>query len=258
MFALKKWYFDVVGPGGRSAIGYSTELRWGPVALCWEGLSLHQPGEPPVHRWGVGPASPPTWQESEAREMPGRLEWRSDRLGCCFDCAPWTAPFARRLHESDDGTVDWACEAPAATVTAEPFGIVGPGYAECLTLTAVPWGLPISELRWGHWAGEHSGRSLVWIEWRGAHPLTLVLEDGAAVPGAEVADSSIRAGASELVLSSTVDLHQRTIGEVLEGLGPLAAGLPASWRAVEDRKRLSVGRLGSEAGWAVHETVRFP
>ncbi len=65
-------------------------------------------------------------------------------------------------------------------------------------------------------------------------------------------------GGDRLVLSDTDLLHARTLEDALQGLGPLLDRLPASWRAVEDRKSLSRGSLGTATGWAIHETVRFP
>lgn len=257
MFSLQKWYLDVVGADGRSAIGYSTELRWGPVALGWESLSTHAPGAAPDHRWRVGRASPPSRSAARRDDPFGVVEWRSALLGCTARCTPWTAPFETRLLDSTEGVVDWTCEAAAAAVTFEPAGLSGAGYVECLTLTLPPWQLPITELRWGRWVCAESRRSLVWIDWRGAKPLTLVLRDGAVVPDPVVHEDRVLIGSSSLVLGDTTELHARTLGEAL-GSDMLVDRLPAPWRTFEDRKWLSVGRLGSDVGWAIHEVVRFP
>ena len=53
-------------------------------------------------------------------------------------------------------------------------------------------------------------------------------------------------------------MYSRTLAEVLRGAGRVVNRLPATWRALEDRKTLSRGILGDESGWAIHETVRFP
>ena len=121
-----------------------------------------------------------------------------------------------------------------------------------------PWKLPISELRWGHWACPSSRRSVVWIEWRGRTPLTLVLVNGLPAADVRVDDDRVRIGSSELLLSDTRMLHARTLADVLGGLRAVAGRLPASWRRLEDRKWISRGAVGAETGWAIHETVRFP
>jgi hypothetical protein len=165
--------------------------------------------------------------------------------------------------------VDWSCEAPAATVTLSSPALTGDGYAECLTLRLPPWRLPISELHWGRWACAASHRAIVWIAWRGRPPLTLVLLDGVPAPGARVEHDRIVAGDCELSLENGRVLDSRTLGDMVGGLGPVAARLPPSWQSLEDSKTLSVGTLRGQAGagtrasppgtgWAIHERVRFP
>jgi len=259
MFSLTKWYLDVVDPSGRCAIGYSTELLWGPAGVRWEALWLRQPGVPPIHRWAVGRAEPPDRRSPVRPATPGAIEWQSPALGYNLSCEPWTWPVAERLYESAEGAVDWTCEAPAATVrlTSDRVGVAGAGYVECLTLTLPPWRLPISELRWGRWSCAATRRSLVWIEWRGAHPLTLVLQDGRRADDGRVDDHRVRAGACELVFEDTTVLYADRLGDTA-GLGALAGRLPRRWRDLEDRKSLSIGRSGNDSGWVIHETVRFP
>jgi hypothetical protein len=262
MYELTKWYFDVVDPAGQSAIAYWAELRWGPVAVRWESLSLHRPGTSPSHRSGVGcSAGPVRLSQPDCPDLPGAIRWNSQALSCDIECKPWTRRFASRLLEANGESLDWCCEAPAASVTVKPLGLSGAGYAERLTLRLPPWKLPVSELRWGRWSCASTLRSVVWIDWRGDHPLTLVLVDGAPAPGARVEDDRIVIGDSELSLGRGQTLHARALREILAGLGPVASRLPASWLAVEDRKMLSVGTLrgvGGDSGWAIHETVRFP
>jgi hypothetical protein len=314
-FKLTKWYLDVVDGTGRSAIAFWSVLRWGPLALRWEGLSLHEPGREAIHRSGIGSATGPLRTGTPGTGGPaGEIAWISRGLSCDIRCHPWTAPFGVRLLETDHGVLDWTCEAPAATVwlalgsgsaaDAGRLRLIGDGYAECLALTILPWKLPISELRWGRWSCAATRRSIVWLDWRGRHPLTLVLVDGAPADDARVEDDRIRIGSSELLLAGTRRLHTRTVNDILSpavaghavpggaqwtsqaslrelprrrwgGLGPVARRLPASWRALEDRKSRSVGRylrgpqsavgagLGAcgteaETGWAIHELVRFP
>jgi hypothetical protein len=272
MFELTKWYFDVVDPAGRSAIAYWTEMRCGPAAVRWESLSLHQPGTAPSHRSAIGISTGPVrLRRPDCPDEPGVIRWNSRALSCDIECKPWTRRFVSRLFESNGESLDWSCEAPAATVTMNPAGLAGDGYAECLTLSVPPWKLPISELRWGRWSCAATRRSIVWIDWRGRQPLTLVLVDGAPEPGARVHDDRILFESSELSLAGSRTLHARTLGEMVGGLGPIASRFPASWRGLEDRKWLSTGTLRrpiraglqacaspADTGWAIHETVRFP
>jgi hypothetical protein len=265
-FRLTKWYLDAVDDQGRSAIAYWTRLAWGPLALAWEGLSLHAgPGEA-RHRSTLVPGTGPAWSG-------GVLTWRSAGLGCNIACEPWSEPFESRLLESKDGWIDWSCQAPGATVTIDAGDLCpirGAGYAERIDLTVLPWRLPIAELRWGRWLSPRTRRSLVWIDWRGRRPLTLVLDRGCPCDRATVDDSRIAFGRSGpgragglLRLDAPVSLYARTISEVLRGLRPLVSRLPGSWRAVEDQKTRSEGILDDggeeqETGWAIHEVIRLP
>ncbi len=169
------------------------------------------------------------------------------------------------MLDTGAGSIEWSCQAPAATVAvsttdpARPLDLIGSGYAERLVLTLLPWRLPISELRWGRWSCLETRRSLVWLDWRGRQPMTLVLADGKPIEGARVDDDRIVAGSAELLLKRQATLYARTLRDALGGPGPITNRLPVAWQALEDRKSLSVGVLGgTDSGWAVHELVRFP
>jgi hypothetical protein len=80
----------------------------------------------------------------------------------------------------DGKAVRWECLLPVAQVTGLPTASAAArksiehwGYGERLTLTMEPWHIPADEVRWGRIA--HPTLSVVWIDWRGARPLTAVL-----------------------------------------------------------------------------------
>lgn len=266
-FRLTKWYLDITDDQGRTAIAYWTRLSWGSIALGWEALSIHQAGAgPATHRSGRARGPGPAWRERT-------LTWCSAGLRCRVECEPWSPPFQSRLLDSTDGSIDWTCHAPGASVTLDTGDgtrIDGTGYAEQIDLTVLPWRLPIVELRWGRWVSARTRRSLVWIDWRGTHPLTLVLDGGRPREPAAVDDEGLALGAAvngppagRLQLQAPVTLYARTISDALRGVRPLTSRLPASWLAVEDRKTRSLGtfRAGGaepDLGSAIHEVVRFP
>jgi hypothetical protein len=177
-FVLTKWYLDSVDAGGRAAILYSTALTWGRARVGWHGVSICETDQRVAHRTSVAPTPLP---EREG----DRLSWRADAVGCEVDCRPTVSPFAQRLLERGDEFLEWRCEAPAArvnvTLTDAP-PLFGVGYAECLSLTVLPWRLPIEDMRWGRWVSDDATRSLVWIDWKGAHSRTDVFLDGRPEP----------------------------------------------------------------------------
>jgi hypothetical protein len=258
-FVLTKWYFDSVDPGGRAAILYSTALSWGAARVGWHGMSICEPDRRVTHRSSIKPMRLP--------ERNGdRLTWRAGPLGCEVDCRPSVSPFAQRLLDRADGVVEWRCEAPAARVDvtlddAPPLS--GVGYAECLSLTVLPWRLDIEGMRWGRWVSDDGERSLVWIDWTGANPRTDVYLDGRSEPAPVVGDRQVQAGAVRLTLAPRRQLYSRSLGSALAGLGPLLTLLPASWRDLEDAKWICRARLDgpggrADDGWCIDEAMRFP
>ncbi|HSK10650.1 MAG TPA: hypothetical protein VK911_13810 [Vicinamibacterales bacterium] len=264
-FSLTKWYLDVVDDEGRSAIAYWSEIAWGPLSLGWESVSLRGASGPAVHR------SRPARSAAPCRAA-GQIAWESGALGCRVTCDPWCPSFRARLLDIPGGVLDWCCEVPGGQATADAGDgcvVRGTGYAERLVLTLLPWRLPISELRWGRWISPATRRSIVWIGWRGDHPLTLVLDCGEPAEAAVVDDGVVRfgsaraGGAGVLRLDRPETLHARRLSDILQGVRPLSRRLPRAWQAVEDRKTrsrgvLNAGQAAPDTGWAIHELVRFP
>jgi hypothetical protein len=258
-FVLTKWYLDSVDTGGRSAILYSTILSWGRARVAWHSVSICEPDERVAHRVTFKPLPVP--------ERDGdHLAWCADSLGCTVACTPNLPPFAHRLLEEPDGVLDWRCEAPAARVNvnlADAPPLFGFGYVERLSLTLLPWRLPIDEMRWGRWVSDDGTRSLVWIDWKGPHPRSDAYLDGRPERSSVVGDREVRAGDVRLTLATRRPLYSRSLGSELAGLGPVLNLLPASWRDLEDAKWICRARLDgpggrTDDGWCIDETVRFP
>jgi len=257
--ALTKWYVDCVDAAGRSAIVYWSALSWRGIQLSVHNLALHEPGMPARYWGGFSRASEPEIRGGDLAWRPGALDWSLEgrALG---------GPFGMRLLERDEGAVDWQCEAcPLRLDVTLPGGrtLSGLGYAERLTLGLAPWALPIDELRWGRWIAGTGERSMVWIDWRGSHPLTVTFVDGSLKTPGSVGDDRIVAGGCALTLSNQRLLHHRAVRDVVGDAGPLTRLLPEAWLDVQDRKWMSLGTLETAGappatGWAIHEIVRFP
>jgi len=115
----------------------------------------------------------------------------------------------------------------------------------------------------GRWIAADGGRSIVWIDWRGAQPLTAVFVDGARAAASTVADDRIVAADAVLLLTDQRTLHRRALRDVIGAVGPLSRAFPATWLEVQDCKWMSTGTLHAagappETGWVIHEHVRFP
>jgi len=259
-FSLTKWYLDCVDAEGRVAIAYWSAIAWRGIEITWHSISLHEIGAEPIHRTSVNPVAAPAVADSS-------VLWHSAPLGFRLTCHSRGPVITERLLDGDDGVVDWRCESAHGDVTVEcdtHEAVRGKGYAECLSMTLPPWRLPIDELRWGRWIAADGDRSVVWIDWRGSHPLTAIFVDGQIQPAASVGDDRIESGDAVLALTDRHTIYSRSLSDTLGKLRPmLAPVLPHSWLAVEDRKWRSRGTLRvagrpDETGWVIHETVRWP
>jgi hypothetical protein len=254
-FALNKWYFDCVTEDGRVVIAYWASLAWGKVALTWQNVTVYEADRSPVSRSSLvaGPQPEVTG---------GTIACRMPALECMINIESRQRPIEERLFDSDDGAVEWRAEAPAAAVRFELHGfepMLGSGYAERIFLSIPPWHLPIRELRWGRWLDPAASRSVVWIEWRGAHPRTWVFVDGIKAQTAVVTDESIDAGNVRISLGRRRTLHERAFADVVATIPPLRALAPKSLLALREAKWCSAGALldgrAAQYGSAIHEVA---
>jgi hypothetical protein len=257
-FALTKWYMDCVDPTGRAVIAYWASLAWRNVALTWHNVAVYEPGSPPDERTSLVPVFSPRFHD-------GVITWRSDALDTSLEGTARCPSVAARLLDEPYGTIDWTCDAPAALTSVEVAGhapVLGTGYAEHLVLTALPWRLPIEELRWGRWISSDAARSVVWTSFRGPSSRTWVFVDGVEQPDATVGDAEVAAGDLVLALGNRRTLHARALRDVLQSIPVLLKLFPTSLLALSERKFCGAGTLRGGAaeplaGSTVHEVVRF-
>lgn len=252
-----KWYLDVAAER-RAAIGYWASLHYRDLRVVWQSMTSYAPEEPPSHSWSI-------LRGAEPRRVAASVAWTCKPLRTHFEVDSEVASLSERLWTDDEGsgTVDWCCEVPVGMARVKlPDGstLAGTGYAERITMTVVPWRLPIRELRWGRWSDHGARRSLVWIEWRGPQPRTWVYLDGQRVDGV-ITDDAVVGDGFELQLARVFMLESRALAEVLDGLPMLSKVVPATLRDMRESRWFSEGKLctggNSIGGRAIHETVSF-
>ncbi len=256
MFRLHKWYFDCVAPDGDAAIVYAARLHWGLLRLGYTALLDHHGGRTHT-RTLLGRPPAPTLGSDGCELVEPRLGLHAKWRG-----RPQLAD--RELWRSPRGAVVWSLRLPDATAELTFAGrtLRGRGYVEHLALDVAPWHLPIDELRWGRWHG--ANRSLVWIEWRGPHPLRLCLLDGEPVDCGPITDCGFTfADGRRLALGTPTVLRDGDIERTVLTRRLLRwLPLPRAIRAMRETKWLSSGVLhgaGNDAieGTALHEVVRW-
>jgi hypothetical protein len=253
-FSLTKWYLDLVTEEGDVAIAYWAEVGWGRLHQPLCGLLLRRAG-----------AAAEPWRFSRQRTGPpvlagGGLCWRAEPLALQVEMEGLEPGYAARLLEGRAGMVEWRCEIPRARVRlrAGEMELEGEGYAERIELTLPPWQIPAREIRWGRFLAED--RSVVWIEWRGEHPLRLVFHDGRLTPATGVAEEGMGFGAGfELALEEPRVVSDDLLGGLLAPLEKLRPVIEPIARTRQTRW-LSRGTLRAPGvepvrGWALHELV---
>jgi hypothetical protein len=198
----------------------------------------------------------------EAPQLDGdSLTWTADSLACSFAMRRRASAYAATLFDSAEGRAAWNCHMPAADVTVRTPSrkLRGRGYAEVLELSVPPWRLPITELRWGRCTG--TDLSLVWIDWKGAHPLTVILRNGARVDGS-VSDGSVVAADVTLSIDDGAVVRAATIGDTVAAIPLLKFLVPDRLLNAVETKWSARGTMRRRSeivdrGWILHEVVRF-
>lgn len=267
-FRLVKWYLDVVGADGDCAIVYAADIGLGGMHLVANAIL-----ESPALDASAGPSEARTTERTAliGARMPEPTAdgwtWACERLG---SHGRWRRPHAagpeQVLYAEGTKAVRWECIAPTAHATLVTPGrmIEGPGYLERLELTLEPWRLPLSTLRWGRFTT--FARSVVWIQWRGRHPLDLVLVDGIAHRSHLIDDTAVVWEGGRIELTPTRTLRDAPLGSgALSWLPTLADLLPIRFLRAHETKWLGRVRLedaSSDAapveGVAIWERVDFP
>ncbi len=255
-FLLTKWYLDCVAENGDAAILYVADLQW-------NALSFHYGSLIKVLDSKVGSIS--CLRGCEAPRLDGRsIAVHQPGLDVEGTWAALRDPIRRTMFQSAQGSVDWHCLQPMSQVDLLLRGkrISGLGYAECLTLSVLPWQLPLTSLNWGRYLSPED--AVVWIDWQGPEKKHAVVHNGEEHHASSITESEIvfaEAGV-RLELDRGLVLRQGRLGDtVFPGLSRLASLLPRSMLSVNECKWRSRGALrtatGGSSGWAIHEVVKW-
>lgn len=252
-FSLTKWYLDCVSDAGEVTIVYATELHWRGARLHL--MSVLNGAEGNVRTQTAMARCTITQTGGEIRAEAPKLgvsgTWEADSSAC-----------RRTIYQTKAGGIEWRCLQPRSRVQVrvDDRATSGLGYAECLTLTVLPWKLPLEELRWGRFVSPED--SLVWVDWKGAYNTRFAMVNGAVRELLRATDGEVVTADARLRIDAGFTLRkgrlQRTILPDIPAVGKL---LPSSMLRVEEEKwcsRCEIFRCGgSSPGWAIHEVVHW-
>jgi hypothetical protein len=257
-FSLGKYYADLVTADGQYFIGYSARLRLGRVKLSYA-ATLHHPAMTGI---STGPVL--TSHDMPIADDSG-LAWSNPALGFDGRWRPLAPATKIVLHETSKGFVKWNCQQPAARVqlqTKSGKQYHGLGYAEFLNLTFPPWQLGLRILLWGRFISETD--SVVWIEWQGEHPFTVLICNGHRMADAQIRENSVKCENFVLTFKHEATIRKGSLGETFISKIPSAIRVARiEFLGGREQKFLSRGNLkfedGSQStGWVIHERVSWP
>ncbi len=258
-FSLSKWYLDCVTDEGDAFVGYSASLRWKALSLEYSSILVRRTtGEIQTKATLQGGKHPVVSGDS--------LRWNCPALKLEGEWQAKQQPISCKVFRNSDTPLDWLCLQPHGVAEINIVGLgtfTGFGYVDYLDLPAQPWQLPLDELRWGRYLSEE--HSIIWMDFKGPFPETIVYHNGALCSGACVSDHGILLGKEAGVLSfeETQVLREgalvSTALSVIPGISNL---LPAGMLNTRESKWRSRGilRIGDSTismGWTVHEIVRW-
>ena len=256
-FLLTKWYLDCVAESGDAVILYVADLRWNALTVHYGSLLTvlgGRVGSTSSLRGGTMP-----------EVLDGMIVVNLPQLDVEGTWQALRSPIQRTISESEDGSVGWHCLQPMSQVDLLLRGkarITGRGYAECLTLTVLPWKLPMHELHWGRFLSDLD--AVVWIDWRGPQQHRIVFHNGEECQVKSITESEIVFADSDtrLELDRGLVLREGRLGDtVFPGVSRLVELLPRSMLLVNECKWRSRGFMHSSvaesSGYAIHEVVKW-
>ncbi len=249
--ALTKWYLDCVDELGNLCIASWARVVWKSVSVAVCSVLTERDGDT-KSKTHLTSLAPPVVSDS-------LIEWDARPFGLQLSMRRRTKAYSEQLIDG----VEWNCEMPAADAVirfSDGAEMRGFGYAEVLQMRIAARRLPIDELRWGRFVGAKS--SVVWIDWRGSHPLTRVLSDGVRATEVRVGDRLIEADGRTFEIADNRTVRDASVAETLGGIRAVAPLLPKGLMNAHETKwraRLTVKEQGStiDSGWAIHELVKF-
>ena len=139
--------------------------------------------------------------------------------------------------------------------------IQGLGYVECLTVSALPWQMPLAGLNWGRFLSQE--HAMVWIDWQGADGLRSVIHNGEEFRQASVMESEISfdEGRRRLEMDRGLMMRKGQLGDTFPGIANLARLIPHNMLSIHECKWRSRAVLhtaeSTTEGWAIHEVVKW-
>ncbi|MFQ5866089.1 MAG: hypothetical protein ACE5IW_12765 [bacterium] len=258
-FSLSKWYLDCIDVDGNVFIGYSAVLRWKRYKLNYANILRYNNA--------CGLQTETTLRRQPPPKLyPHCLKWEPSILKTQGTWHSIDKPIKKSLLTSDSGTLRWLCHQPKATANVlvrNNQKYAGLGYTEKLEMSIEPWELPISKLSWGRFLSKDD--TIIWINWKGTEPLSLLFHQGKQMDEAIISDEQIIINQGEFILSfsDTFVLRKGSlISTALANIPGIKNLFPDKLLHTYECKWRSKGTLRNKSnriseGWIIHEVVQW-
>jgi len=261
-FHLSKWFLDFIGDQGEAMIFYAAKLTW--------------------HGWSASYTSWLRYDAASGVDLKSRfrhvqipqlkdnmITWNDPKFGISGTWESKAKMIQSLIFDSEEGSLDWKCFQPASKVQLRINDKVlkGSGYAEQLILTALPWRIPMDELRWGHFGSDEN--NMVWIELREKDKRQWLWLNEEKIENCIIEDDHIVLPEKDLVLNLDQGIRlesEKKIFSVVEKLIRYIPGfnkvMPLNFLMADEIKWFSKGHLQEHSkniasGMAIHELVNF-
>jgi hypothetical protein len=261
-FHLGKWFLDLVGTNGAVMIFYAAKLTWHGWSASYTSWLQYSPG--------CGVSLKSRFRDVQMPQIDDNaITWKDTKFGISGKWKSSAKMVEARIFDSEEGFLDWKCFQPASTVQLSINGNIleGRGYAEQLILTALPWKIPMDELRWGRFGSDEN--NMVWIEMKANEKRQWLWLNGEKIENCIIEDEQIRLPDKKLVLNldrSVILESEKKIYTVVDKLRRYIPGfnkiMPLNFLMADEFKWLSTGELQANyetvsTGMAIHELVDF-
>jgi hypothetical protein len=261
-FHLSKWFLDFVGENGEAMIFYAAKLKWNDWSVGYTSWLDYHP------KSGINLKT--RYSKVQIPQVKDHLiTWCDSKFGISGTWEALSDKIQARIFDSEEGFLDWECFQPASNVELKINDSVlkGKGYAERLTLTVLPWKIPMDELRWGRFGSEKN--ILVWIELLEKSKQQWLWLNGEQIGNCIIDDACISIPDKELVLNLDrgVSLEsEKKIYALMQKIIRYIPGfnkfMPVNFLMAEECKWLGKGQLQDHGrvidnGMAIHEWVNF-
>jgi hypothetical protein len=253
-FEMQKWYMDAADEKGRAFIGYSASLRWKSLHLRYNGFTYYngKKGSKILKRNSFSASRLPILEDN-------KLSWNFLQAKGIWSGTDHT--IEKTLLKNNTGEIDWFCLFPksVADVQIGEDRMKSAGYVEKIKITIAPWHIPIHQLHWGRFLSKD--HTLIWIQWIGPVPKTLLYHNSREIATAEISTELIIFESYSLALKNKVMLRKGSLlSTVFARFSLLARVFPKNSLQLQENKWVSDGLLAHHGnlishGKAIHEFV---